>query len=40
MGGARNSVHLVTPDGVDSWERLPKEQVARQIVARIADAIA
>jgi phosphopantothenoylcysteine decarboxylase/phosphopantothenate--cysteine ligase len=40
MGGDANRVHLVTPDGVDSWERLPKEQVARQIVARIADAIA
>ena len=40
MGGDANRVHLVTPNGVDSWERLPKEQVARQIVARIADAIA
>lgn len=39
MGGAVNQVHMVTAAGVDTWPRLPKEQVAAQIVARIADAI-
>ncbi len=39
MGGAANRVHLVTADGVDSWERLPKEEVARRLIDRIADAL-
>jgi phosphopantothenoylcysteine decarboxylase/phosphopantothenate--cysteine ligase len=40
MGGDSNSVHLVTPDEVESWERLPKRDVARRLAERIADAIA
>ena len=40
MGGADNSVHLVTADGVESWERLPKAEVARRLAERIADALA
>lgn len=40
MGGAANAVHIVTADGVESWERLPKEQVAERLAARIADALA
>ncbi|MET0251224.1 MAG: bifunctional phosphopantothenoylcysteine decarboxylase/phosphopantothenate synthase [Novosphingobium sp.] len=40
MGGSDNAVHLVTDDGVESWERLPKEQVAQRLVARIATALA
>ncbi|HTH28264.1 MAG TPA: bifunctional phosphopantothenoylcysteine decarboxylase/phosphopantothenate--cysteine ligase CoaBC, partial [Sphingobium sp.] len=39
MGGADNSAHLVTPDGVESWERLPKDAVARRLIERIADAL-
>jgi phosphopantothenoylcysteine decarboxylase/phosphopantothenate--cysteine ligase len=39
MGGADNTVHLVTPDGVESWERSPKDAVARRLVERIADAL-
>ena len=39
MGGERNRVHLVTKDGVDSWDRLPKEEVARRLIDRIADAL-
>jgi phosphopantothenoylcysteine decarboxylase/phosphopantothenate--cysteine ligase len=38
MGGDANSVHLVTATGVESWERLPKEQVAARLAQRIADA--
>ena len=40
MGGEANSVHLVTADGVESWERLAKSEVAARLVARIADALA
>lgn len=39
MGGAENTVHLVTETGVESWERLPKADVARRLVERIADAL-
>ena len=37
MGGELNRVHIVTPDGVDSWDRLPKEAVARKLMEKIAD---
>ncbi len=39
MGGTRNSVHLVTPDGVETWPTLDKEEVARRLVARLADML-
>ncbi len=39
MGGADNSVHLVTEAGVESWERLPKDAVAGRLADRIADAL-
>jgi len=39
MGGADNSVHLITPSGVESWERLPKDAVATRLAERIADAL-
>lgn len=39
MGGGRNAVHVVTGEGVDSWQELPKEEVARQLVEKIADAL-
>jgi phosphopantothenoylcysteine decarboxylase/phosphopantothenate--cysteine ligase len=39
MGGADNSVHLVTETGVESWERLPKNAVATRLAERIADAL-
>jgi phosphopantothenoylcysteine decarboxylase/phosphopantothenate--cysteine ligase len=40
MGGAENAVHLVTPAGVEDWPRLPKQDVARRLAARIAQALA
>jgi phosphopantothenoylcysteine decarboxylase/phosphopantothenate--cysteine ligase len=40
MGGDTNSVHLVTADGVESWARMPKSEVARRLADRIADALA
>jgi phosphopantothenoylcysteine decarboxylase/phosphopantothenate--cysteine ligase len=39
MGGAENAVHLVTASGVEDWPRLPKEEVARRLAARIAAAL-
>ncbi|PXA90934.1 bifunctional phosphopantothenoylcysteine decarboxylase/phosphopantothenate--cysteine ligase CoaBC [Nostoc sp. 3335mG] len=39
MGGDANTVHLVTPEGVDHWEKLPKREVARRLADRIADAL-
>jgi phosphopantothenoylcysteine decarboxylase / phosphopantothenate---cysteine ligase len=40
MGGDRNTVHLVTGQGVESWPPQSKEAVARALVERIADALA
>ncbi len=39
MGGLANTVHIVTAGGVESWERLPKEEVATRLAARIAAAL-
>ncbi|SEK31548.1 Phosphopantothenate-cysteine ligase /Phosphopantothenoylcysteine decarboxylase [Sphingomonas palmae] len=39
MGGDANTVHLVTADGVESWTRLPKRDVAQRLARRIADAL-
>ena len=36
MGGARNAVHLVTLQGVESWPEMDKDEVARRLVAHIA----
>ena len=39
MGGEANAVHIMTADGVESWERLPKDEVARRLADRIAAAM-
>lgn len=39
MGGAENAVVLITADGVDSWPRMGKDQVAKQLAARIAETL-
>ena len=39
MGGARNRVHLVTSEGVEDWPEAAKEEVARHLIARIAQEI-
>jgi phosphopantothenoylcysteine decarboxylase/phosphopantothenate--cysteine ligase len=38
MGGSNNAVHLVTKAGLESWPVLDKDEVARRLIARIADA--
>ena len=39
MGGADNSVQLVTASGTEIWERLPKHEVARRLVQKIIEEI-
>jgi phosphopantothenoylcysteine decarboxylase/phosphopantothenate--cysteine ligase len=39
MGGDRNTVHLVTANGVESWPTQSKDDVAKSLVARIAAAL-
>ena len=40
MGSDRNTVHLVTARGVESWPQQSKEEVARALVARIGETLA
>lgn len=39
MGGDSNTVHLITANGVESWEKRPKDVVATRLAERIADAL-
>jgi phosphopantothenoylcysteine decarboxylase/phosphopantothenate--cysteine ligase len=39
MGGDRNTVHLVTARGIEAWPSQSKEEVARALVARIAEVL-
>jgi phosphopantothenoylcysteine decarboxylase/phosphopantothenate--cysteine ligase len=39
MGGMRNRVHLITADGVEDWPEASKEEVARHLIARVAQAL-
>ena len=39
MGGAENAVTLITAAGVEDWPRLPKDEVARRLAQRIAEAL-
>jgi phosphopantothenoylcysteine decarboxylase/phosphopantothenate--cysteine ligase len=39
MGGDRNTVHLVTASGVESWPTQSKDEVAQALVTRIASAL-
>jgi phosphopantothenoylcysteine decarboxylase/phosphopantothenate--cysteine ligase len=39
MGGDANTVHIVGAAGVESWEKLPKGDVARRIADRIDAAL-
>ncbi|MEI4506062.1 bifunctional phosphopantothenoylcysteine decarboxylase/phosphopantothenate synthase [Sphingopyxis sp. CCNWLW253] len=39
MGGENNRVHIVSKTGVDSWDRLPKQAVARKLMEKIADEL-
>lgn len=39
MGGSANTVHIVTARGVESLPEMPKEDVARALMEKIADAL-
>jgi len=39
MGGSENAVTVIDKDGTDSWPRATKDQVARRLAQRIADAL-
>lgn len=39
MGGSHNRVHLVTAEGVEDWPQGSKEEVARRLIERIAEAL-
>jgi phosphopantothenoylcysteine decarboxylase / phosphopantothenate---cysteine ligase len=36
FGAGENEVHLVTPEGAESWPRLGKDEVASRLIARVA----
>ncbi|MCU0820519.1 MAG: bifunctional phosphopantothenoylcysteine decarboxylase/phosphopantothenate--cysteine ligase CoaBC [Beijerinckiaceae bacterium] len=40
MGGDRNRVHLVSPDGVESLPEMSKNEVATALIARFAEVLA
>jgi phosphopantothenoylcysteine decarboxylase/phosphopantothenate--cysteine ligase len=39
MGGDKNTVHIVTADGVEDWPEMAKSEVGTRLAARIADAM-
>ncbi|MBT8409901.1 MAG: bifunctional phosphopantothenoylcysteine decarboxylase/phosphopantothenate synthase, partial [Alphaproteobacteria bacterium] len=39
MGGTENAVTVIDADGAESWPRASKQQVARRLAQRIADAL-
>jgi phosphopantothenoylcysteine decarboxylase / phosphopantothenate---cysteine ligase len=39
MGGAANTVHVVTKDGVESWARMAKDEVAEKLATRVLESI-
>jgi phosphopantothenoylcysteine decarboxylase/phosphopantothenate--cysteine ligase len=40
MGGVNNAIHLITEEGVESWDPAAKSEVARRLADRIAAALA
>jgi phosphopantothenoylcysteine decarboxylase/phosphopantothenate--cysteine ligase len=36
MGGDKNTIHIVTRSGIESWPTLTKDEVARRLIARLA----
>jgi phosphopantothenoylcysteine decarboxylase/phosphopantothenate--cysteine ligase len=39
MGGACNKVTVIGAAGAETWDEMPKSDVARQLALRIADAL-
>ena len=39
MGGSENAIHLIRKEGVESWDRMNKSEVAAHLVEKIAAAL-
>ena len=39
MGGDSNSVHIITVQGVESWDPMPKDAVAHRLIEKVAHAL-
>ncbi|WBU54119.1 bifunctional phosphopantothenoylcysteine decarboxylase/phosphopantothenate--cysteine ligase CoaBC [Paracoccus sp. SCSIO 75233] len=39
FGGANNTITLISEDGADAWPRMGKDEVARKLAERIAEAL-
>jgi phosphopantothenoylcysteine decarboxylase / phosphopantothenate---cysteine ligase len=39
MGGLENEIALVTRTGIDRWPRMGKDEVARRLALKIAEAL-
>ncbi|MFZ8971097.1 MAG: bifunctional phosphopantothenoylcysteine decarboxylase/phosphopantothenate synthase, partial [Paracoccaceae bacterium] len=39
MGGSENAIHLIRKEGVESWDRMNKSEVAVHLVQKIAAAL-
>ena len=39
MGGDRNSIHIISAAGTESWEDLPKDAVANRLIEKVANAL-
>ncbi len=39
MGGDRNTVHIITASGVESWAQLDKYEVSRRLIQRASDTL-
>ncbi len=39
MGGSSNQVHIVTSEGVETIDEMPKQDVARLLIERVAEAL-
>ena len=39
MGGTENDVVLITADGAEDWPRMSKDEVAKRLAARVAEAL-
>jgi len=40
MGGANNTVHIVTGEGIEHLDNMPKQDVARALIERVAETLA
>jgi phosphopantothenoylcysteine decarboxylase/phosphopantothenate--cysteine ligase len=40
MGGSENAISIISDAGVEEWPRMSKDNVARKLAQRIAEAIA